>query len=140
MYRVRIKVCCIKTLIITYSVFNSCTKHLIRDMCLLLVEFVVVSQLTIFLLELLGSAEKPMAGPSSSKGKIVRWNTFQISGGKHNCLLLPVMYYCINLASTCQLCILFLYNVENMNFLLAPSIQYYIMPCLINSENHSEIS
>ena len=31
-----------------------------------------------------------MAGLSSSKGKIMRWDTFQISGGKHNCLLLPV--------------------------------------------------
>jgi len=34
-------------------------------------EFFVVSQLMIFLLELLGSAEKPMAGPSNSKRKIV---------------------------------------------------------------------
>ena len=61
--------------------------HLIRDICLLLGEFFVVSHFTIFPLDLLGSAEKPMAGPSSSKGKIMK---FQISGGKHNCLLLPV--------------------------------------------------
>ena len=33
-------------------------------------EFVVVSHLKIFPLQLLGPAEKPMAGPSSSKGKI----------------------------------------------------------------------
>ena len=33
-------------------------------------EFVVVSHLKIFPLQLLGLAEKPMAGPSSSKGKI----------------------------------------------------------------------
>ena len=46
--------------------------HLIRDICLLFGEFVVVSQLMIFHLELLGLADKPMAGPSSSKGKILR--------------------------------------------------------------------
>ena len=63
---------------------------LLGDICLLLREFVVVSHFTIFPLELLGSAEKPMASLSSSKGKIMRWDTFQISGGKHNCLLLPV--------------------------------------------------
>ena len=45
--------------------------HLLRDICLFLGEFVVVSQLTIFLLELLGLAEKLMAGPSNSKIKIV---------------------------------------------------------------------
>ena len=33
--------------------------HLIRGICLLFREFVVVSQLKIFLLELTGSAEKP---------------------------------------------------------------------------------
>ena len=33
-------------------------------------EFVVVSHLKIFPLQLLGPAEKPMAGPRSSKGKI----------------------------------------------------------------------
>ena len=48
-------------------------------------EFVVVSHLKIFPLQLLGPADKPMAGPSSSKGKILRWDTFQISGGKFNC-------------------------------------------------------
>ena len=58
---------------------------------MLLGEFVVVSHLTIFPLELLGLAEKLMAGPSSTKGKIVRLDTFQISGGKNNCLLLPVV-------------------------------------------------
>ena len=58
---------------------------------MLLGEFVVVSHLTIFPLELLGSDVKPMAGPSSSNRKIMRWDTFQISGGKHNCLLLPVI-------------------------------------------------
>ena len=46
---------------------------------------------TIFPLDLLGLAEKPMASLSSSKGKIVKWDTFQISGSKHNCLLLPVI-------------------------------------------------
>ena len=35
-------------------------------------EFVVVSHLKIFPLQLLGPADKPMAGPSSSKGKILR--------------------------------------------------------------------
>ena len=35
-------------------------------------EFVVVSHLKIFPLQLLGPAEKPMAGPSSSEGKILR--------------------------------------------------------------------
>ena len=30
-------------------------------------------------------------GPSSSKGKFLRSDTFQISGGNHNCLLLPVV-------------------------------------------------
>ena len=38
-----------------------------------------------FPFELLGSAEKPMAGPSSCKGKIMRWEKFEIIGGKHNC-------------------------------------------------------
>ena len=65
--------------------------HIISDICLLLEKFVVVSHLTIFPLELLGLAEKPMAGLSSSKGKIMRWDTFQISGSKHKCLLLPVL-------------------------------------------------
>ena len=46
-------------------------------------EFVVVSQFTIFLLELLGSAEKPMAAPSDSKRKIMSWDEFQIIGGKN---------------------------------------------------------
>ena len=46
-----------------------------------------VSHLKIFPLQLLGPAEKPMAGPSSSKGKILRWDTFQVSGGKFNCLI-----------------------------------------------------
>ena len=46
--------------------------HSIRDICLLVGEFIVVSQLTIFPLELLVLAEKPMVGPSNSKGKIVR--------------------------------------------------------------------
>ena len=55
-------------------------------------EFVVVSHLKIFPLQLLGPAEKPMAGPSRSKGKIVKLDTFQIIGGKHNCLLLPVTH------------------------------------------------
>ena len=53
-------------------------------------EFFVVSQLTIFLLELLGSAEKPMAGLSNSKRKIVSWDKFQIIGAKNKCLLLNV--------------------------------------------------
>ena len=35
-------------------------------------EFVVVSHLKIFPLQLLGPADKQMAGPSSSKGKILR--------------------------------------------------------------------
>ena len=35
-------------------------------------EFVVVSHLKIFPLQLLEPADKPMAGPSSSKGKILR--------------------------------------------------------------------
>ena len=35
-------------------------------------EFVVVSHLKIFPLQLLGPAEKPMAGPSSCKGKFLR--------------------------------------------------------------------
>ena len=35
-------------------------------------EFVVVSHLKIFPLQLLGPADKPMANPSSSKGKILR--------------------------------------------------------------------
>ena len=35
-------------------------------------EFVVVSHLKIFPLQLLGPADKPMAGPNSSKGKILR--------------------------------------------------------------------
>ena len=64
--------------------------HLIRDICLLMGEFVVVSQFTIFLLELLGSAEKPMAGPSNSKRKIVSWDKFRIIGGKNKWLLLNV--------------------------------------------------
>ena len=38
-----------------------------------------------FPFELLGSAEKPMAGPSSCKGKIMRWEKFQIIGSKHKC-------------------------------------------------------
>ena len=46
---------------------------LLGDICLLLREFVVVSHFMIFPLELLGLAEKPMAGPNSSKGKILRW-------------------------------------------------------------------
>ena len=50
-------------------------------------EFVVVSHLKIFPLQLLGPADKPMADPSSSKGKILRLDTFQISGGKFNCLI-----------------------------------------------------
>ena len=45
---------------------------LLGDICLLLREFVVVSHFTIFPLELLGSAEKPMAGPNWSKGKIMK--------------------------------------------------------------------
>ena len=75
-----------------FCFWGSIKPHLIRDICLLLGEFVVVSHFTIFPLELLGLAEKPMAGPSSSKGKIVKWDTFQIIGGKHNCLLLPVIH------------------------------------------------
>ena len=65
--------------------------HSIRDICWLVGVFIVVSQLTIFPLDLLGLAEKPMASLSSSKGKIVKWDTFQIIGSKHNCLLLPVI-------------------------------------------------
>ena len=65
--------------------------HLIGDICLLLEEFVVVTQFMIFPIEPLGLAEKLMASPSSTKGKIVRLDTFQTSGGKHNCLLLPVV-------------------------------------------------
>ena len=55
--------------------------HLIRDIYLLSREFVVVSHLKIFPFPAIGFS----AGPSSSKGKILRWDTFQISGGKHNC-------------------------------------------------------
>ena len=46
-----------------------------------------MSHLKIFPLELLGPAIGFSANPSSSKGKILRWVTFQISGGKHNCPL-----------------------------------------------------
>ena len=46
---------------------GSTTSH--KDICLLLEEFVVVTQLMIFPFELLGLAEKPMAGLISSKGK-----------------------------------------------------------------------
>ena len=45
--------------------------HLTSDICVLLEEFVVVSQLMIFLSELLGLAKKPMASPSNSERKIV---------------------------------------------------------------------
>ena len=45
----------------------------------------------IFLSELLGPAKQPMACSSSSKRRIMNWETFQISGGKNNCLLLPVV-------------------------------------------------
>ena len=70
---------------------NKFKSHLIRDISLLLGEYVVVSQLMIFPLELLGSAEKPMAArPSNSKGKIMSWDKFQIIGGKYKCLLLNV--------------------------------------------------
>ena len=48
------------------------------------------SQFMIFLFELLGPAKQPMACPSSSKRRIMNWETFQISGGKNNCLLLHV--------------------------------------------------
>ena len=41
-----------------------------------------------FPLELLEPAQQPMAGPSSSKGIFVEWETFQILGG---------MIYCISL-------------------------------------------
>ena len=53
-----------------YVVYKLGTSN--KDICLLLEEFVVVTQLMIFPFELLGSAEKPMAGPSSCKGKIMR--------------------------------------------------------------------
>ena len=43
-------------------------------------EFVVASHLKIFPLQLLGPAEKPMAGPSSSKGKILTDQFFEGSG------------------------------------------------------------
>ena len=56
---------------VKFRIFDILITHLIRDICLMLGEFFVVSQLTIFLLELLGSAEKPMAGLSNSKRKIV---------------------------------------------------------------------
>ena len=46
--------------------------HLIYRHLLVDREFVVVSHLKIFPLQLLGPANKPMAGPSSSKGKILR--------------------------------------------------------------------
>ena len=46
-----------------------------------------VSHLKTFPLELLGPAIGFSADPSSSKRKILRWDTFQISGGKHNCPL-----------------------------------------------------
>ena len=56
-----------------------------------------VSQFMILLLELLGQAIGCLAGPSSSKRKIMNWEIFQISGGKNNCLLLPVLstYTCL---------------------------------------------
>ena len=54
---------------VKFRIFDILITHLIRGICLLFREFVVVSQLKIFLLELLGSAEKPMAGPSNSERK-----------------------------------------------------------------------
>ena len=75
--------------------------HLIRDICLLLEEFAVVTQFMIFPLELLGSAEKPMPGPSSSKGKIMKWAKFQIIGGKHNCSY----YLCYNHNGPYSICL-----------------------------------
>ena len=60
---------------ISHIIINSAgskeNSHLIRDICLSLGEFVVVSQLMIFLLKLLGSAEKPMAIPRNYNRKIV---------------------------------------------------------------------
>ena len=46
--------------------FNTPISHLIRDICLLSGEFVVVFHLKIFPLQLLGPAEKPMAGPQAA--------------------------------------------------------------------------
>ena len=57
--------------------------NLKRDICLLLGEYVVVSQLMIFPSNLLGSAEKPMAGPINSKGKIMSWDKFIFSEKYH---------------------------------------------------------
>ena len=54
-------------------------------------EFVVVSHLKIFPLQLLGLADKPMAGPSSSKGKILRWDTTTNSPTTNKCLILDVL-------------------------------------------------
>ena len=51
---------------------NKLDSHLIYRHLLVDREFVVVSHLKIFPLQLLGPAEKPMAGPSSCKGKILR--------------------------------------------------------------------
>ena len=52
---------------IRYVFFTSNIGHLF-----VVREFVVVSHLKIFPLQLLGPAVKQMAGPSSSKGKILR--------------------------------------------------------------------
>ena len=98
---------------------------LLGDICLLLREFVVVSHFTIFPLELLGSAEKPMASSNSSKGKILRWDTFQISGGKLNCLLLPVTFR--NFSA-----LLGFFKNEHVNFFLwnwyflVPNFMFYV--------------
>ena len=70
---------------------NCYKSHLIYRHLFVVREFVVVSHLKIFPLQLLGPAEKPMASPSSSKGKILRWDTFQIIGGKFNCLIQAVV-------------------------------------------------
>ena len=46
----------------------------------------------IFLLELLGPAKQPMAGPSSSNRKIMDWEQQQILLTTTNCLILAVVY------------------------------------------------
>ena len=65
---------------------NMVVPHLIYRHLLVDREFVVVSHLKIFPLQLLGPAEKPMAGPSSCKGKILRWDTTTNSLSTSKCL------------------------------------------------------
>ena len=65
---------------------NLLESHLIYRHLLVDREFVVVSHLKIFPLQLLGPAIGFSAGPSSCKGKILRWDTTTNSLTTNKCL------------------------------------------------------